>query len=204
MKKVKLSELWNSVDEALQGDRVAGIKFAVIEAHKILDNTLISQGYPGKNIEKRLYWAGYSLEDEGGIKSALDKRDEILRNFDFSLSDLEAADIVALYKKIVHEIATQEPFGWQRKIRAFYKVYISPKSVYTWRNLAIAFGILLAVKVLNYTAVGKDITEAVVKVADVLLSWITVVVIILVSVVIIAATNYRENKTKIRIKEENS
>jgi hypothetical protein len=200
MKTMKLSELWFEVDNALQGDRAAGVKFAVIEAHKILESTLTSLGYPGKNIEKKLYWAGYSLEDENGIKSALDKREEILQHFDFPISDLEAADVVALYKKVVHEIAQKENFGWKRKLDAFYKVYLSPKSLYTWRNLAILFGSLLLIKVLRYTAIGKIITDSIVKVADMALSWITVLVVIIVSVAILVFTNYRENKTKIRIK----
>jgi len=201
MKKVRLSELWGDVDSALQGDRAAGIKFAIIEAHKILDNTLISQGYPGKTIEKRLYWAGYSLEDEGGIKSALEKREEVLRHFDFPLSDLEAADIVGMYKKIVHEIAQKESFGWKKKIAAFYKVYISPKSVYTWRNLAIVFSLFLIIKVLKYTTIGNAVADFFVAVADLALSWVTVAVVIGLSVIILVATNYRENKTKIKIKE---
>ena len=201
MKKVRLSELWANVDAALQGDRAAGIKFGIIESHKILENTLSSLGYPGRNIEKKLYWAGYSLEDESGIKSALDKREEILRNFDFPLSDLEAADVVAQYKKVVHEIVQKESFGWKKKIAAFYKVYISPKSVYTWRNLAIVFSLFLIIKVLKYTAIGNAFADFFVSVADLALSWVTVAVVIGLSVIILVATNYRENKTKIKIKE---
>jgi hypothetical protein len=201
MKKVKLSELWAEVDSALQGERSAGIKYAVLEAHKILENTLASQGYPGRTIEKKLYWAGFSLEDENGLKFALDKRNEILRNFDFRISDLEAADIVGLYKKVVHEIVRQESFGWKEKLTAFYKIYISPKSVYTWRNLAIAFGLFLLVKILRYTVIGKSIVDSVVYVSDLALSWVFVVVVMVVSAVILFVTNYRESKTKIRIKE---
>ena len=198
---MKLSELWAEVDAALQGERVAGIKFAIIEAHKILENTLLSQGYPGRTVEKKLYWAGYSLEEENGIKGALDKREEILRHFDFQLSDLEAADIVAQYKKVVHEVASQEPFGWQRRLSAFYKVYLSPKSLYTWRNLAIIFTFLLVIKLLKYTAIGSVIVGLAVSIADAALSWVTVVVVIILAIIILVATNYHENKTKIRIKE---
>lgn len=201
MQKVKLSELWAEVDSALQGDRAAGIKFAVIEAHKILENTLTSQGYPGRTIEKKLYWAGYSLEDETGIKAALDKREEILSNFDFPLSDLEAADVVSQYKKVVHEVARQESFGFRDKLDAFYKVYVSPKSVYTWRNLAIAFGFFLGVKLLAYTAIGKSVIYFVVYISDLALSWVFVAGVMLAAAIILFVTNYRENKTKIKIKE---
>lgn len=201
MQKVKLSELWAEVDAALQGDRAAGIKFAIIEAHKILENTLVSQGYPGRTIEKKLYWAGYSLEDENGIKGALDKREVVLNNFDFQLSDLEAADVVAQYKKTVHEIVRQEPFGWRAKVDAFYKVYLSPKSVYTWRNLAIAFGFFLAVKLLNYTSAGKSVVSFVVYISDMALSWVFVAGVMVTAVIILFVTNYRADKTKIKIKE---
>lgn len=198
---MKLSELWASVEDALSGDRAAGVKFAVIEAHKILESTLSSLGYPGRNIERQLYWAGYSLEEENGIKSALDKREEILRHFDFPLSDLEAADIVAMYKKVVHEIVQRGAFGWQKKVEAFYKVYLSPKSVYTWRNLAVAFGFFLSVKLLRYTESGKGVADIIVKIADMALSWITLAIIIAVSAIVVFALNYRDKRTKIKIKE---
>jgi len=201
MKKMKLSELWSEVDEALQGNRAAGIKFAIIEAHKILENTLASQGYPGRTIEKKLYWAGFSLEDEGGIKGALDKREEVLNNFDFELSDLEAADVVAQYKKVVHDVARQGAFDWRAKIDAFYKVYISPKSVYTWRNLAIIFGFFLIVKLLTYTGAGQGVMNFVVYISDLALSWVFVAGVMFAAAIILFVTNYRENKTKIKIKE---
>lgn len=155
-KSAKLSELWQDVDEALHGSKSGSIKFAIVESHKILEHTLKSQGYPGKTIEKKLYWAGYSLQDDEGIKSALDKRKEVLENFEYQLSDLEAEEIVKLYKKVVHDIVSKDKFDTGNKIKAFYKVYLYPKSIYFWRNLAIIFGFFAIVKFLNYTELGKS------------------------------------------------
>ncbi len=201
MKKVKLADLWQDIDDALSGSRAAGVKYAVLDAHKVLEHTLSSHGYPGRTIEKKLYWAGYSLEDDNGIRVAIEKRNQILNEFDFELSDLEASDMVSLYKKVVHEIVRQDPFGNKEKMVAFYKVYLSPKSVYTWRNLAIAFSFFLAVKVLNYTTLGKSFAAIVLSVSDLALSWVTVAAVIVVIIGILMYTNYRDNKTKIKIKE---
>ncbi|MDD3481138.1 MAG: hypothetical protein PHW75_02870 [Patescibacteria group bacterium] len=201
MKKAKLSDLWQDVEAALSGEKAASIKFAIVESHKILENTLRSQGYPGKTIEKKLYWAGYSLEDETGIKQGLDKRKEILENFEYELSDFEAEEIVKLYKKVVHEIATKEKFGPKDKLRAFYKVYLNPKSIYFWRNLAIIFAIFGLTKILAYSKIGEGIIDSFVYLADIALSWVFVAVVIVVTIVVLIASNYSENRTKIKIKE---
>lgn len=200
-KSVKLSDLWGDVDDALQGSKAAGIKYAIIESHKILEHTLKSQGYPGKTIEKKLYWAGYSLMDDEGIKSALDKRKEVLESFDYQLSDLEAEEVVKLYKKVVHEIVKKEKFGFSDKIKAFYYVYLNPKSIYFWRNLALTFGFLGAVKILEYTEIGRSIIESVIYLSDLAFSWVIVAALILLIMVVLIVTNYKSNKTGIKIKE---
>lgn len=200
-KKAKLQELWQEVDNSLSGDKAAGIKFAIIEAHKILKNTLSSQGYPGKTIERKLYWAGYSLEDEKGIKEALEKRKEILENFEFQLSDLEAEEIIKMYKKVVHEIVAKPAFTLKGKIKAFYRIYLNPKSVYLWRNLVIIFAIFGFTKILAHTTFGESIVNSFVSIADLVLSWVFVAAVIIIFMIVLIISNYFENKSKIEIKE---
>jgi len=200
-KTAKLSDLWIEVDEALLGSKGAGISFAVIQSHKILEHTLKSQGYPGKTIERKLYWAGYSLVDEEGIKSALDRRKEIFENFDYQLSDLEAEEIVRMYKKIVHDIVKKEKFNFSDKLKAFYRVYLHPKSVYFWRNLAVFFSFFALVKFLNYTELGKSILGFIVYLSDLVFSWVAVAVTLVIIMIILGISGYRSNKTGIKIKE---
>lgn len=201
MKKAKLSDLWQDVDTALTGEKAASIKFAIIESHKILENTLRSQGYPGRTIEKKLYWAGYSLEDETGIKQGLEKRKEILENFEYELSDFEATELVKLYKKVVHEIVSKPAFTFSDKLRAFAKIYLYPKSLYFWRNLAIIFAIFGFTKILAYTKIGEGIVDNFVYIADLALSWVFVALVIIVTIIVLVVSNYYENRTKIKIKE---
>jgi hypothetical protein len=201
MKKVKLTDLWAEVDAAILGERSAGIRYAIIEAHKILEQTLISQGYPGKSIEKKLYWAGYSLEDDGGIRSALEKRKEILESFDYQLSDLEAKEIVILYKKVVQEIVAKNKFDAKQKSRAFFRVFFSPKSIYFWRNIALFFSVLLFVKILNNTKPGGEITSFIVETANFFLSWVSVALIALFVMIYLGVSSYKANRTGIKIKE---
>lgn len=201
MKTAKLSDLWADVDESFKGDRSSSIRFAVIESHKILESTLKSHGYPGKTVEKKLYWAGYSLQDEDGIKSALEKRREILENFDYQLSDIEAETIINLYKKVVHEVVAKEKFTFSDKFKAFYQVYLHPKSVYFWRNLAIFFGFFGAVKILTYTEIGKSFIELIVYISDLSLSWVIVALIIIIIMIVLGVGSYKSSRTGIKIKE---
>ncbi len=201
MKKAKLSELWQEVESSLAGDKTAGIKFAILEAHKILENTLRSQGYPGKTLKKQLYWAGYSLEDEDGIKAALEKRDDILRNFDYDLSSLEAEEIIKMYKKIVHEIVTKPKFSFKNKLKAFYKIQLNPKSILFWRNLGVIVIVLCLIKILAYTEFGKVLLGVVVAITDLVISWISVAAIMFIVIIVLLVNNYLDKKSKILIKE---
>lgn len=201
MKTAKLNDLWQEVDEAFKGDRSAAIRFAVLESHKILENTLKSQGYPGKTTEKKLYWAGYSLQDDEGIKSALDKRKEILENFDYQFSDIEAETLINLYKKVVHEIISKEKFSFNDKLKAFYKVYLHPKSIFFWRNLAFVFIFSAVVKILNGTEIGKGLTESIIYFSNLVLSPVMVAVVIMIVIVVLGISSYKSSRTGIKIKE---
>jgi len=201
MKKIKLSDLWKEVDSALTGDKSASFRFAIVEAHKILEQTLKSKGYPGKSIKKRLYWAGYSLEDREGIKDALEKHEEILNDFDYQLSDFEAENIVKEYKKVVQEIVSKKKLGPKDKVRIFLRVYLHPKSIYFWRNFLLLFGGFALIKVLAYTELGKSLVELVVYLSDLAFSSVTIVILLVILAVILGVSSYRSGKTGIKIKE---
>jgi len=202
MKTVKIAELWLGVEEALKGDKSAGVKFAIIEAHKILENTLKSKGYPGKAIEKKLYWAGYSLQDEGGIKLAINKRNEILENFNYELSDIEAEDILVLYKKIVQEIVSRDGLSFKKRINIFLKVNLYPNSIYFWRNLVVFFSFFIVVRILGQTNIGNALSELLLSLSLFFISWISVIMIIVFLIIFLIVTSYKSSHTGIKIKGE--
>ncbi len=201
MKRVKLSELWDDVDLAIGGEKSASIRYAILEAHKILEHALVSQGYPGKTIQKKLLWAGYSLEDERGINMALEKQREILNSFDYQISDLEAKEIIFLYKKVVHEIVTKEKVSFKKKIIIFFKVFLSPKSIYFWRNLGTLFSVLLILKILNKTSIGQAIVGFINDFTDTILSWVSVVIIFVFVMIFVGISSYKSSRTGIKIRE---
>jgi NurA-like 5'-3' nuclease len=92
----KVSELWEEVEKSLAEKTLAGSKMAVLEAHKVLELVLKTEGYPGK-IERQLNLAGFSLSEKDPIAEAIKKQKEILASFEYQLSDFEATEIVAQY-----------------------------------------------------------------------------------------------------------
>lgn len=202
MKTVKIAELWLGVEEALKGDKSAGVKFAIIEAHKILENTLKSKGYPGKTIEKKLYWAGYSLQDEGGIKLAINKRNEILENFNYELSDIEAEDLLVLYKKVVQEIVSRDRLSFKKRLNIFLKVNLYPNSIYFWRNLVVFFSFFMVVRILGQTNIGNALSEFLISLSRFFISWISVIMIIIFLIIFLIVTSYKSSHTGIKIKGE--
>lgn len=198
----KLNELWIEVDSALAEHTVSGYKIAIIEAYKVLDAVLKSKGYPGKTIEKKLFWAGYSLKDKKGIAEGLKLHNEIIKKFSFKLTDLEAKDIVGEYKKAIAEIQEEPAFGMMDKIKVFAENYLSPKSVLFWRNLAIVFGFFLTVKLLSQTEIGGQIVQKVVDVSDFAISWQFLAIMIVLIIIALIAHSYFSNKSPVKIKDD--
>lgn len=198
----RLNELWVEVDAALAEHTVSGYKIAILEAYKILDAVLKSKGYPGKTIEKKLFWAGYSLKDKKGVAEGLRLHDEIINKFSFKLTDYEAKDIITEYKKAIAEIQEEPAFGMVDRVRVFAENYLSPKSVLFWRNLAIVFGFFLAVKLLSQTEIGRGIVQKVVDVSDFAISWQFLAIVIILIIIALVVHSYFSNKSPVKIKDE--
>lgn len=198
----KFSELWQEVERAQSEHTASGARMSVIEAHKILEITLDLKGYPGKTIQKKLFWAGYSGKDKEGITEALDLHDQILNKFEYVLSDFQAEEIVKTYHRTAQEIMKAPKFGFVDKMKAFSEVYLSLKSVEFWKYLSIFFGIFVAIKVLSYTEVGKQLVGMFVGLADFVISWMFAAIILVLAAGFIGVKYYFDNRSKVKIKED--
>lgn len=198
----KLDELWVEVETALNEHTVSGYKIAIIEAYKVLDAVLKSKGYPGKTIEKKLFWAGYSLKDKRGIAEGIRLHDEIAGKFSFKLTDLEAKDIVNEYKKAISDIQQEPNFNMVDRLKVFAENYLSPRSVLFWRNLAIVFGFFLVVKLLSQTEAGGQIVQKVVDVSDFAISWQFLVIVMTLIIIALIIHSYFSNKSPVKIKDD--
>jgi hypothetical protein len=202
MSTLKVSELWNEVEKDLLERTPSGMKMAILEAYKILENTLESKGYPGKAVEDKLFWAGYSLKGKEGIGEALEKQREIIEKFDFRLSDLETEETVKIYRKIINEVLSRPDFNFTDRVKAFVEKYFSPKSLLLWRNLAFLFGFFILVKILGQTDFGKQIVDLVISISDFVISWLFLAIVIGIVIVALGINYYLSQKPKIRIKED--
>lgn len=201
MSTLKVNELLNKVEQNLALKTQNGYKLALLDVNKILYRVLSSKGYPGKNIERKLYYAGYSLKEKNGIADALKKHNEALEAFDLSGSDLEIEEAVKAYKKVIYEIATKPALKTIDKVKVFIDIYLNPKSLIFWRNIIILFGSFAAIKLLAYTDLGEKIVEWVVAVANFAISWMFVVAVIIIVIAALLISSYFSGKTKVKIKE---
>lgn len=199
--QAKLSELWEEVEKALDEKTLSGAKFAIIEAFKVLNAVLDSKGYPGKDIKQKLYWAGYSEKNEDLLK-ALRKREEVLNDFSYQLTDLEAEEIVHELKKITATVSKKQKMSIAERAKAFYEIYLSPKEVSFWRNLLIFVSFFTAIKLLVYTDFGKAVGEWFVNAADFIISWTFLLLVVVIVMAIIFLNNYLKNRPRVNIKEE--
>lgn len=197
----KLSELWQEVEQAQAEHTAAGARMSIIEAHKVLKVALDTKGYPGKTVERKLFWAGYSGQDKEGISEALNKYQEVTEKFDYLLSDFEAQEITKIYHEVIQKIMKEPNFGFVDQLRAFFKTYFSPKSIQFWKYLAILLGTFTAIKILSYTEVGKEILGLIVGLADFVISWIFVAIILVFSAGFVGIKYYFDNRSKVKIRD---
>lgn len=197
----KISELWAEVEQVFSEKTSTALKMAILEAHKILEAVLDSKRFPGKTVEQKLLWAGYSLKEKGGLSEAIKKHNEILDQFDYLLTNIEAEDILKVYKETINDISKMAEFNEMDRLKAFFSIYFSPQSVTFWRNLAIFFGFFAIVKTLSSSGGGKWIVENVVNFSNLLISWQFLVLAIVVLAAIFLVANYFATKNKIKIKE---
>ncbi len=197
----KFNELWAGVEKLLSGHDSSGSRLAVIEAHKILEAVLDNKGFIGKTIEEKLFWAGYSGKDKEGITEALERHKDIIEKIEYQFSDFEAQEAVRMYKKVAQSIVSKPDLKFSDKLKSYYEIYFSPKSIKLWVNLGIIFGFFITVRILSETEIGKNITEYIINTSNFIISWIFVAIILILSAIIIGLNVYFENKSKIKIKE---
>jgi hypothetical protein len=196
----KVSELWEEVERSLAEKTLAGSKMAVLEAHKVLELVLKTEGYPGK-VERQLNLAGYSLSEKDPIAEAIKKQKEILASFEYQISDFEAEEIVSQYKKVIDEVLKRGEFTGTDKLKAFGRYYFSPKSLVFWRNLGIVAVVLVLIKFLSKTEAGLGLVTWIVNAVDFIISWQFLVILIVVAIAISAIVYFYANRPKVKIKD---
>lgn len=199
---MKVSELWAEVENSQKEHTASGAKMAILEAHKILKTVLDSKKLPGKTIEKQLFWAGYSLKDKEGIAEALEKQKEVLEKFSYTLSDLEADEIVKKYHKVIQEAIRMPEFSTSDRIRMIVDNYFKPSSVLFWRNAAIFFGSLILIKILAYNPIGQSIIGYLLSVTNSIISWQFLILVLVLVAIVLGISAYLSNRSKVKIKED--
>lgn len=202
MSDLKLSEIMAEIDGYLAERTPASLKMAIIDAHKTLDALLSSKGYPGRSIEKKLFWAGFSLKGKDDFLAALEMHKVITEKLEFQLSDFEAKETVEAYKKVIKVIAEREKLSISDRAKNFVEMYLAPTSIAFWRNLGIFFGIFAVIKVFSAYDPAKKLLTRIVDISDFIISWQFFLIVAILVAIIYFLFNYFTNKSKVRIKED--
>ena len=202
MAELKLSEVLAEIDQNLAAGDASGMKMAIIDAHKLLDALLHSKGYPGRTIEKKLFWAGFSLKGKDDFLAALEMHKVIAEKLEFQLSDFEARETVAAYKKVIKVIAEREKLSFGDRAKTYVDAYLSPSSPTFWRNLAVFFAFFGFVKLFSAFEPAKKVLIWLVDLADFIISWQFFLIVAILVAIAYFGLNYFAGRSKVRIKEE--
>ena len=203
MSDLKLNEVMAEIDQSLSENTPASLRVAIIDSHKTLDALLSSKGYPGRSIEKKLFWAGFSLKGKDDFLAALEMHKVITEKLEFQLSDFEAKETVAAYKRVIKVIAEREKLSISDRAKNIFEMYLSPASLTFWRNLAIFFGFFAIIKLFSAFAPAQKVLTALVDLSNFIISWQFFLIAAILLAIIYFAFNYFAGKSKVRIKDEN-
>lgn len=202
MAEFKLQEILDEIEKHLSEGTEAGAKMAILEANKVLDLILSNKNYPGRNLEQKLYWAGFSLKGKDDFIAALAKHKEVTEKLEVSISDFEAREIVNSYIRVIKVIAGRNKLNIADQMRNLFDMYFSPQSLLFWRNLAVFLGFFGIIKILAFTDLGKNVIESLIDWADFIIGWQFLVLVVAVTAVIWLVQNYFAGKSKVKIKED--
>lgn len=101
----KIVKQWREIKARLETGLESEYKLAVIEADKILDNTLMRIGFEGETLGERLTkLTVVSLPNIEEIKQVHQIRDNIIRDPDYRLNLDEAQRVIAIYEKTLTDL----------------------------------------------------------------------------------------------------
>jgi hypothetical protein len=202
MAELKLAEIMAEIDDYLTEKTPASLKMAIIEVHKTLDALLSSKGYPGRSIEKKLFWAGFSLKGKDDFLAALEMHKVVTQKLEFQLSDFEAHETVQAYKKVIKVIAEREKLGLADRAKNIFDIYLSPTSLIFWRNIGIFFGFFAVIKFFDAYHPAQNLLIKLTDIANFIISWQFFLITVILIGIIYFAFNYFANKSKVRIKDD--
>lgn len=96
---------WNEIIVKIESDSEKDWKMSIIEADSLLDIVLKRKGYPGETTKERLKAVStekiINLDD---VWTAHKIRNEIAHNPEFSLTKIDAAKFLKIYKKALEDL----------------------------------------------------------------------------------------------------
>lgn len=195
-------DYWSEVETCLSEGTASGYKMAIIEADKILRYVLKQKGYPGKDLEKQIFYAGWRLSDKTGLKKAIAKKEEIANKVEYKLSTFEAEDAVEAYKEAILHFSSKKALKLRNRLVLYYAHYLSIKSSFLQKNLLIILMFFLAIKLLDGTETGQLIWEKLVSISNFIYSWFLVFILLggAILIIVIGSFLYFE-KGKVKIKD---
>ncbi len=102
-KKKALKE-WGAITARLQRGSESDLKLAIIEADKLLDDTVRRMGFAGETMAERLKKiTPAQLSNIENIRSAHKVRNNIVHGPDYRLTRLEAETAIGVYEKALRE-----------------------------------------------------------------------------------------------------
>lgn len=194
------NNLWREIKADLEEKSNSGYRMALIDSDKLLRQVLKDKGYPGKDLKKQLFWAGVNLNSRPELKKAINKKEEILNDFDYRLSSFEIEDFILAYRKAIEKVLNTGNLDLKKKIGLYLE---GLDSINKFKIVILVLSVIFGIKFFTSTNMGKTIVEKVVGLDNFIFDWMKILLLIALVVIVVALASFVffDKKKKIKIKE---
>lgn len=194
---------WQEIEADLKEKTNSGHKMALLDSDKMLRRALKDKGYPGKDLNKQLFWAGINLNARLDLKKALKKKQEILDEFDYRLSTFELEDFLNAYRKAIERVSSGDRLTLKKRLGIYFENYFFLKNTSKIKSLLAVLAVFLGIKVLSSTVIGSSITKKVVSIDNLLFDWFLILLLVglVVGVIVFVSFIFFDKSRKVKIKE---
>ena len=196
-------QVWQEIEADLKEKTNSGHKMALLDSDKMLRRALNDKGYPGKDLNKQLFWAGINLNARPDLKKALKKKQEILDEFDYRLSTFELEDFLNAYRKAIERVSSGDRLTLRKRLGIYFENYFFLKNASKLKALIAVMAVFLGIKILSSTGIGVGITKKVVSIDNLLFDWFLILLLVglVVGVIVFVSFIFFDKSRKVKIKE---
>ena len=177
---------WDKVRRFLDEGDLAGLVVSLIEAEKLLNQTLKEKKYPGRNFTERIKSAKDKFSNFSGLLQARKIKRQVCNELKYNLTSMDIEYGINQFKQAIFDLTSEEKSGPSllNRIMLINEYYLPSKLNFLKKFLVYLVIAFFAILFLANTQIGLEIVRNVVLFVNTIFNWVLIVVLVAVGIII--------------------